>query len=60
VLVTYLTNNIKSKTFTIKANNLGEETWCCCQINKWWKQTVPNCSAFLSENAITSVPAYGL
>lgn len=55
-VITYLTNNIKSKNFTIKANNLGEETGVVAKSTSGGSKSVPNCSGF-SENAITSVPA---
>jgi hypothetical protein len=55
-VTTYLTNNIKSKNFTIKTNILGEETGVVANTTTGGTKSVPNCSGF-TENAITSVPA---
>jgi hypothetical protein len=55
-VTTYLTNNIKSKNFTIKTNILGEETGVVANTTTGGTKSVPNCSDF-TENAITSVPA---
>ena len=55
-VTTYLTNNIKSKNFTIKTNILGEETGVVANSTSGGNKSVANCSAF-TENAITSVPA---
>lgn len=55
-VTTYLKNNIKSKNFTIKTNNLGEDTGVVANSTSKSSVSVPICSAF-TENAITSVPA---
>lgn len=56
-VTTYLTNNIKSKNFTIKTNILGEETGVVANSTTGKSSiSVANCSDF-RENAITSVQA---
>lgn len=57
-VISYLKNNIKSPNFTIKTNNLGEDTGVTARSSTDPTQTkrVEICSGF-TENAIYSVPA---
>lgn len=55
-VILYLKNNIKSPNFTIKTNNLGEDTGVTAQSTTNQTNRVEKCSGF-TENAIYSVPA---
>ena len=59
-IVSYLKNNIKSPNFTIKTNNLGENTGVTAKSSIAGSSdiTVENCSTFSNNlNPITSLPA---
>jgi len=55
-VVSYLKSNIKSPNFTIKTNNLGEDTGVTAKASNNQTKRVENCSTF-TDNAIYSISA---